>query len=296
MRVFVTGATGWVGTALVKELLSNGYSVLGLSRSEAGVQKLEALGATPHLGDVNSEADLAYGIANSDAVIHTAFNHDMTQYKANCEADRRVIEIMGRELAGSGKPLVITSGIGILHYDRIFNEDDALTSGSGAVPRAATEEAANAVAATGVEVYIVRLPPSVHGAGDHGFVPYAVSVAKEKGQAAYVGNGANLWPTVHRFDAAAIYRLILDKRPEQKIFHAIAEDGVPFGKIAEAIGNGLGLEVVSKTGEDAAAYFGWFTHFAGLNCMASAEKTKEILGWQPKETDLISDITANYLD
>lgn len=296
MRVFVTGASGFVGSAIVQELLQNGHEVLGLVRSDHAVQQLKTAGASAYQGDVNDSETLQQGASNCDAVIHTAFNHDFSQYKASCEADRRVIEMLGEALIGSDKPLVITSGIGLLHYNRLLTEDDLLSSGSDLVPRAASEEAANAIAAKGVNVYIVRLPASVHGEGDHGFVPLVIDLALEKNESVYIGDGNNHWPAVHRSDAASLYRLIVEKRPALKVFHAVAEEGIPFRKIAEEIGKGLSLPIVSKTGEDAAAHFGWFTHFASLDCAASSEKTRTVLGWETKATDLFTDIaSAGYL-
>ncbi|MBO9617094.1 MAG: SDR family oxidoreductase [Dyadobacter sp.] len=296
MRVFVTGASGFVGSAIVKELSGNGHEVLGLVRSEKSAELLAAAGATPLLGDVNDPEILRRGIEASDAVIHTAFNHDFSQFKASCEADRKVIEIMGEALAGSGKPLVVTTGMGLLRYDRPVTEDDILNVKSDVIPRAATDEAANAIAAQGVDVYLVRLPPSVHGAGDHGFVPMIIGITKEKGESAYIGDGNNPWPAVHRSDAAALYRLVVEKRPALKVLHAVAEEGIPFREIATAIGTGLDLPVESKTGEAATAHFGWFEHFAAIGCVASSIQTREALGWQPAAPGLLTDIaTAGYL-
>lgn len=296
MRVFVTGASGFVGSAIVQELLKNGHEVLGLIRSEKSVEQLASAGATPLLGDVNDPEILRRGTTDSDAVIHTAFNHDFSQFKASCEADRKVIETLGEALVGSGKPLVVTTGMGLLRYDRPVTEDDVLNAKSDAIPRAATDEAANAVAAKGVDVYLVRLPPSVHGAGDHGFVPMIIDITREKGESAYIGEGGNRWPAVHRFDAAVLYRLVVEQRPSLKVLHAVAEEGIPFRDIAEAIGTGLKLPLVSKTGAAAAAHFTWFEHFATIGCVASSEKTREITGWQPTGPDLLTDIaTAGYL-
>lgn len=296
MRVFVTGASGFVGSAIVRELSENGHEVLGLVRSEKSAELLAAARATPLLGDVNDPEMLRRGVAGADAVIHTAFNHDFSQFKASCEADRKVIETLGQALAGSGKPLVITTGMGLLRYDRPVTEDDVLNAKSDEIPRAATDEAANAVAAQGVDVYLVRLPPSVHGAGDHGFVPMIIDITKEKSESAYIGDGSNRWPAVHRHDAAVLYRLVVEQRPALKVLHAVAEEGILFREIAEAIGTGLDLPVVSKTGDAAAAHFGWFQHFAGIGCTASSEKTRAVLGWKPGAPGLLEDIaTAGYL-
>jgi nucleoside-diphosphate-sugar epimerase len=294
MRVFVTGASGFVGSAVVSELLSNRIEVMGLVRTEANALKLRETGATALLGDVN-DLELITGAAREcDAVIHTAFNHDFTRYKENCEADRRVITAFGDALAWTDKPLVITSGIGLLKANGILNEDDVLPGGSDVIPRAASEEAGAAAAAKGVEVYVVRLPPTVHGAGDHGFVPMVINLAKEKGKSAYIVTGQNRWPAVHRFDAASLYTAIVQKRPSLKVFHAVAEEGVPFKDIAGVIGSNLNLPVESLAPEEAAAHFTWFSHFAGIDCPSSAEKTKAALDWEPKHTALLKDMEEHY--
>jgi len=295
MQVFVTGASGFVGSAIVKDLIAAGHKVLGLVRSEKGAEKVAAAGAEALLGDVNDPEVLRQGVTNCDAVIHTAFNHDFSRFKQNCEDDRVVIGILADALAGTDKPLVVTSGVGLLNYGRPATEDDAAPS-SDVIPRAASEEATKAAAAKGVDAYIVRLPPSTHGAGDHGFVPMIIDMAKEKGESAYIGEGKNLWPAAHRNDAAAIYRLAIEKRPALKVFHAVAETGVPFKQIAETIGEGLNLPVASKNGDEIAAHFTWFAHFAAMDCQSSSEKTKAALGWQPKELGLIEDMKANYFN
>jgi nucleoside-diphosphate-sugar epimerase len=272
MRVFVTGASGFVGSAVVKELLGAGHEVLGLVRSDKGAEQLASTGAEVYRGDVNDLEFIQKGVAECDAVIHTAFNHDFSQFKANCEADRKVIEALGDALTGTDKPMVITSGVGLLNYGRLATEDDVPPAASDAIPRVASEEAAATVAAKGVKVYTVRLPPSVHGEGN------------------------NRWPAVHRSDAAILYRLIVEKQPALRVLHAVDEEGIEFRKIAEAIGQGLNLPVLSKTGDEAAAHFGWFLHFASMNCPSSSEKTRTALNWLPKATGLIADIgTAGYL-
>jgi nucleoside-diphosphate-sugar epimerase len=295
MQVFVTGASGFVGSAIVKDLLAAGHKVLGLVRSEKGAEKVAAAGAEALRGDVNDPEILRQGATTCDAVIHTAFNHDFSRFKQNCEDDRVVIGILADALAGMNKPLVVTSGVGLLNYGRPATEDDAAPS-SDVIPRAASEEATKAAAAKGVDAYIVRLPPSTHGTGDHGFVPMIIDMAKEKGESAYIGEGKNLWPAAHRNDAAAIYRLAIEKRPALKVFHAVAETGVPFKEIAETIGEGLNLPVASKTGDEIAAHFTWFAHFAAMDCQSSSEKTKAALGWEPKELGLIEDMKANYFN
>ncbi|WP_046369932.1 SDR family oxidoreductase [Flavihumibacter petaseus] len=296
MRVFVTGATGFVGSAVVKQLLDGGHEVIGLARSDSSAKALDDAGALVHRGDIDDPENLRLGVAKADAVIHTAFNHDFSQFKANCEADRRVILSLGEALAGSDRPLVITSGVGLLHYDHPVAESDQPSS-SAIIPRAATEEAAKVVADRGVNTYIVRLPPSVHGKGDHGFVPMVMAMAKEKGVSAFVGEGANRWPAVHRSDAAAIYRRIIELQPAEKTFHAVAEEGIPFRLIAAAIGKQLDLPAESRSPEAATEHFGWFTHFAMMDCPATASLSHELLSWKPTELTLLDDLAAgNYSD
>ena len=289
MRVFVTGASGFVGSAIVKELLQAGHAVLGLVRSDRGAEIVAKAGADVYRADINSLEAIQKATEGCDSVIHTAFNHDFSRFKQNCEDDRKVIEALGEALAGSNRPLVVTSAIGVLRGEGLLTEDDQ-PAGSDVIPRAATEEAANGVAKKGVKSYIVRLPPTTHGQGDHGFVPMLTDIAKQKGEAAYIGEGQNRWAAVHRFDAALMYRLIIEQQPEQRIFHAVAEEGVPFRDIATAIGNGLNIPVVEKDGEDANAYFGWFLHFASLSCHASSEKSRTILGWGASNATLMKDL------
>ncbi|MFD0750263.1 SDR family oxidoreductase [Mucilaginibacter calamicampi] len=294
MQVFVTGASGFVGSAVVKELLNNGHKVLGLVRSENGAQDVAAMGAEVLLGDVNDEIAITKAAQRCDAIIHTAFNHDFTQYKASCEADRRVISIFTAALAGTQKPLVVTSGVGLISDGREVTELDALPAGADKIPRAASEEAANEAMTRGINAYIVRLSPSVHGKGDHGFVPMVIDMARAKDESVYVGDGSNLWPGVHRNDAAALYRLVIEKQPGLRVLNAVAERGVPFRGIAEVIGKKLNIPVKSKTGEQVAEHFGWLAHFAAVSCPSVSEHTRNALGWQPTNIGLIDDINANY--
>jgi nucleoside-diphosphate-sugar epimerase len=290
MRVFVTGATGFVGSAVVQELLGAGHQVLGLVRSNASAKALAATGAEAHRGDVEDHDSLRQGVAKADAVIHTAFIHDFTKFKENCEIDRRAIAALGSALEGSDRPLVVTSGTGLLVGKGKATEDDLHRSGADAIPRVATEESAADVATRGVRVSVMRLPPSVHGDGDHGFVPMLINLAREKGASAYIGEGRNVWPAVHRLDAAVLYRRALETGAASPRYHAVAEEGVPFRQIAEVIGRRLNIPVVSKSPEEAAVHFGWFAHFAAMDNLASSAKTRELTGWQPKQPGLIADI------
>ena len=293
MRIFVTGATGFVGSAVVQELISAGHQVVGLARSVATATTLLAAGAEAFRGDLDDLESLRNAAAQSDGVIHTAFNHDFSKFQANCETDRQVIEALGSALVGSERPLIVTSAIGILPSGRRATEETSPTSGPTAHPRAATEEAAASVAARGSRVSIVRLPPSVHGDGDHGFVPILIGIARAKDASAFVSDGLNRWPAVHRLDAAYLYRLVLEKSAAGATYHAVAEEGVPFKEIAGVIGRRLNLPVVSKTPEEAAGHFGWFTHFAAMDIPVSSQRTRERLGWQPKQPELTADLDCS---
>jgi nucleoside-diphosphate-sugar epimerase len=289
MRVFVTGASGFVGSAVVQELLSCGHQVLGLARSEASAQAIAGAGAQVYRGDVDDSDSVARAVAQVDGVIHTAFNHDFSKFAANCAADRRVIEALGAALAGSRRPLVVTSGTALLASGRLATEDAPVPEASP-VPRVASEHAAAAVAARGVQVSVVRLPPTVHGEGDHGFVPMVIGVAREKRVSAYVGEGMNRWPAVHRLDAATLFRLALEKGAAGEHYHAVDDEGVPFRDIAAVIGRHLGVPVVSKSAAEAPGHFGWFAHFAAIDNPASSRRTRELLGWQPRQAQLIADL------
>ncbi|WP_454885922.1 SDR family oxidoreductase [Sphingomonas oryzagri] len=294
MRVFVTGATGWVGSAVVRELIAHGHSVLGLSRSEEKAAALAADGAEVLRGMVGDLDLIRKGASEADAVIHTAFNHDFSRFAANAAEDRTAIETMGAVLKGSDRPIIVTSGFGLLAPGRIATEDMPAPPVSDRWPRA-SEAAAEALAADGVRAAAVRLPPSVHGEGDHGFIPILIDIAREKGEAAYIGDGSNRWCGVHRNDAARAYRLALETGVSAHAYHPIDdEEGVPFRRIAETIGNGLGVPVVSKTPEDAEAYFSWFTMFAGMDMPASSALTRELLGWKPTGPGFLEDIGGDY--
>jgi nucleoside-diphosphate-sugar epimerase len=290
MRVFVTGATGFIGSAVVKQLIEAGHGVTGLVRSDAGAQSLTAAGAEVHRGDVTDLESLRSGAANADAVIHTAFNHDFSRFKENCEIDRKAIEALGAALAGSDRLLMVTSGTGISSSGPGIpvTEDDAPVS-SEVVPRGATEEAAAAVASRGVRVAVMRLA-QIHDTVKQGLVTYAIQMAREKGVSAYVGDGQNRWPAAHRIDTAHLYRLALEKGEGGIRYHAAAEEGISVKDIAEAIGRGLKLPVVSIAPEEAAAHFGWLAHFAARDLPASSAKTRKRLGWSPTGPGLLTDL------
>jgi nucleoside-diphosphate-sugar epimerase len=289
MRVFVTGASGFIGSAIVPELIRAGHQVLGLARSDAAAKSLAAAGAQVHRGNLDDLESLRSGAAQSDGVIHTAFNHDFSKFQAICETDRRAIESMASALADSNRPLIISSGVALLSPGKVSTEDQSADPNSP-VPRVLTEVTADALAARGVHVSVIRLAPTVHGDGDHGFVPMIINTAREKGVSAYVGDGNNRWPAVHRLDAARLYRLALEKNAIGGRYHGVAEEGVPFREIATIIGRRLNIAVVSKTPAEAETHFGWFAHFAAIDAPSSSRKTRAVSGWEPQQPGLIADL------
>ena len=291
MRVFITGATGFVGQAVVREFVGVGHRVLGLTRSDAGAAALTAAGAEVHRGSMEDFESLRSGTAQADGVIHLAFDHDFSKFQDNCEQDRQAILAIGEVLEGSDRPLLVTSGVALLtEGGRMATEADTPAQG---FPRM-SEATANELAARGIRAAAVRLPPTTHGHGDHGFVPHLIGLAREKGASAYIGEGANRWPAGHRFDAARVYLLALERGAQGGPFHAIAEEGIAFREIAAAIARGLDVPLVSVPPEAAQAHFGWFTMFAGMDVPTSSARTRELLRWQPAEPGLIADMAAGY--
>lgn len=292
MRVFVTGSTGFLGSAIVRELKGAGHQVLGLVRSEARAKALASLGATPHRGDLEDVESLQRGASACDGVIHTAFNHDFVNVPREVAAasDRRAIEAMGDVLAGTHRPLIMTAALGLRGDGRIYTEADVPAPETGTAHRLASENAALALVARGVRAMVVRLPPTVHGDGDYAFVPMLIALAREKKLSAYIGEGANRWAAVHRLDAAHLYRRALESGTAGARYHGVAEEGVPTRAIAEVIGRHANVPVASKSGEDAQAHFGWLGRFFALDMAASSARTRESLGWAARHVTLLEDL------
>jgi nucleoside-diphosphate-sugar epimerase len=290
MRVFVTGASGFIGSAVVSELIEAGHDVIGLARSDSSAREIEAAGAQVHRGDLDDLDGLRAGARTADAVIHLAFKHDFTDFGGAAEADRRAITALGDELAGSDRPFVVTSGLAGFALDRKLTEED--TAGPNS-PRV-SEHAALAFTDRGVRVSVVRLPPSVHGENDHGFVPRLIDIARDKGVAAYPGDGSNRWPAVHRFDAARLFRLALESAPAGARLHAIGDEGIPVRDIAGIIGRHLDVPVRAVASEQAVDHFGWLGAFFSMDVPASSTLTRELLGWQPTRQGLLDDLEQGH--
>lgn len=320
MRVFVTGATGFVGAAVTKELMAAGHSVTALARSEAAAKTLSAKGIQPLLGNLDDMESLRSAAVAADGVIHLAFMHGLGQVPfpqrlriffgglptgivsrflaISAEADRRAIETIGEALKGSGRPLVTTFGtVGLSHVGfragKPATEQDEPDPLSAGIARAKTEESVESLASLGVRATMVRLAPSVHGDGDTGFVPQLISIARKKGQSAYIGDGQNRWPAVHRADAARLFRLALEKGVAGARYHGVAEEGIPFRSIAEAVGRGLGIPAVSISPKQAASQFSYLAGFAATDNPSSSDLTRQQLGWEPTEQGLLADLKGS---
>jgi len=294
MRVFVTGASGFIGSAVVPELLQAGHQVVGLARSDASARAVAAAGAEVHRGSLDDLDSLRVGAEKSDGVIHLAFVHDFvadfSRYEAAARTDTRAVETLGAALEGSGRPLVIASGLLGVAPGRLAVETDV----PAAMMRGLSEQAVRALATRGVRASIVRLPPTVHGRGDQGFVPIWIGAARAKGVAAYVGDGTSRWPAVHRLDAARLFRLALERAPAGAALHAAADEGVPTREIAGAIGRRLGVPVASKPADEAGAYFGFLAALVALDAPASSALTRQQLGWRPVEPGLLADLEPEH--
>jgi nucleoside-diphosphate-sugar epimerase len=290
MRVLLTGASGFIGSAIVPELLGAGHQVVGLARSDASAAAVAAAGAEVHRGALDDLDGLRAGAAASDGVIHTAFIHDFSDMPASARTDLRAIETLGAALEGSDRPLVITSGVAVLPVGGAGTERDEPDRGSAGAHRIASEDAALALAARGVRSSVVRPAPSVHGEGDHGFVAALIGIARETGVSGYVGDGANRWPAVHRLDTARLYRLAVESAPAGSVLHAVAEEGVPTREIAEVIGRHLDLPMAAVAPE----HFGWLGGFFAADLRASSALTRELLGWEPAHLGLIEDLEQGH--
>jgi nucleoside-diphosphate-sugar epimerase len=301
MRIFVTGASGWIGSALVPELIGAGHQVVGLARSDASAAAIAAAGAEVHRGSLDDLDSLRDAAGASDGVIHLAFKHDIAfsgDFQGAADADRRAVETLGETLADTDRPLLIASGTAGVSPGRVATERDghelAPAVGDGPHARMATAELVLSLASRGVRSSVVRLAPTNHGEGDNGFLARLVGIARERGVSGYIGDGANRWPAVHVLDSAHLFRLALEQAPAGSTLHAVADEGVQVRDIAAVIGRHLDLPVVSIAPEDAGAHFGWLAAFLGLDIPASSELTRELLGWQPAQPGLIEDLDRGH--
>lgn len=302
MRIFVTGASGWIGSAVVAELMEAGHEVIGLARSEASAQRLETAGAIVQRGDIDDPDGLAKAAADSDGVIHLAFQHEVAfggDFAAAAAADRRAVEAMGAALADSDRPLVLASGIIGLTAGRVATEDDGLVPSAEvranpAGRRAATALLTLSLRGIGVRSSVLRFPPTVHGDGDPGFIAILVGIARQRGVAGFVGPGQNRWPAVHRSDAARLARLAVEAAPAGSVLHAVGDEGVPFYDIAQAMSRHLGVPAASIPSADASEHFAFLGPFVGLDSPASATITRELLGWKPTGPSLLEDLEQDH--
>jgi nucleoside-diphosphate-sugar epimerase len=292
MRVFMTGASGWIGSAVIPELLDAGHQVTGLARSDASAATIEALGAEAFRGSLDDPSGLSDIVAKCDGVIHLGYNHDFSQMQAAADTDRAVVEAIGSVLKNSDRPFIVAGGvIGIAPGRMAFENDQP---DPGLHPRTANVDYVLALSNEGVRSSCVRFAPTVHGEGDHGFIATLVAIARERGTSGYVDDGTNCWPAVHRADAARLVRLALEKAPAGSSLHAVGEPGIPTKSIAEAIGVGLGVPAISVARDDASEHFGWMGRFFGANATASNTITRELLGWDPTHQGLLEDLAAGY--
>lgn len=294
MRVFVTGASGWIGSAVVPELISAGHQVVGLARSDASAAAIEAAGAVVQPGSIDDLESLRAGAAGADAVVHLAFKHDFSNFAESARAERAVIETFIDELAGSDRPFLFASGAGGVTPGRLATENDRLPGSGPDAPRGGAEGLAFESVDRGVRSVALRFSTSVHGEGDHGFAARLVQIAREKAVSGYVGDGANRWPAVHRLDVGSMVRLALEKAPAGSAVHAVGDEGVPTREIAEAIGRGLNLPTASIAPDGAAEHFGWLGPIFALDIPASSTITQELLGWTPTHPGLIADLDAGH--
>jgi nucleoside-diphosphate-sugar epimerase len=296
MRIFVTGASGFIGSAVVPELIAAGHQVVGLARSDASAKALIAAGAEVHRGTLQDLESLRAGAAAADGVIHLAYIHDSTDYATIGQTDVRAIEAMGDALEGTGKPLVITSAtiFVALNVPSPLTTENTAADPASTAPRIASENAAARLAARGVRTSIVRLAPSVHGEGDPAFVPYLIELARRTGVSGYLGDGSNRWPAVHRLDAARLFRIAVESAPAGSTLHGIAEEGVPFREIAEVIGRQLNVPVSAIPAQDAAEHFGFIAALVPADAPASSALTQERFGWRPVQPELIPDLEAGH--